>query len=137
MEYGYQCWKFAKSVYVYFVDLEKVFDNVIQCNLWVFQEYWVWSPLLMAVQSLYERSRRLVCIASSRSDFFPMCAKVQQGCPVGTESQGMGTKMKCRFYVDDVVMLVSPSQVLRQFADKCEAARRGISASKSTAMIVG
>ncbi|KAK3552451.1 hypothetical protein QTP86_011720 [Hemibagrus guttatus] len=58
-------WEFAQPVHMCFVDLEKAFDRVPRGILWeVLWEYGVRGPLLRAVQSLYNRSRSLVRIAS-------------------------------------------------------------------------
>ena len=66
-------WEFAQPVHMRFVDLEKAFDRVPHGILWkVLQEYGVGGPLLRAVWSLYDRSRSLVHIASSKSDLFLM-----------------------------------------------------------------
>ncbi|KAK3508064.1 hypothetical protein QTP70_012241 [Hemibagrus guttatus] len=59
--------------YMCFVDLEKAFIRVPRVILWeVLWEYGVRGPLLRAVQSLYNRSRSLVRIASCKSDLFPV-----------------------------------------------------------------
>ncbi|KAK3573193.1 hypothetical protein QTP86_015101 [Hemibagrus guttatus] len=59
-------WEFVQPVHMCFVDLEKAFDRVPRGILWeVLWEYGVRGPLLRAVRSLYNRSRSLVCIASS------------------------------------------------------------------------
>lgn len=51
--------------------------------LWgVLREYGVQSPLLRISHSLYERSMSLVCIASSKSDMFPVHVCLHQGCPL-------------------------------------------------------
>ena len=64
-------WEFAQPVHMCFVDLEKAFDRVPRGILWVvLREYGVGGPLLRAVQSLYDWSRSLVCIAGSKSDLF-------------------------------------------------------------------
>ncbi|KAK3572533.1 hypothetical protein QTP86_034321, partial [Hemibagrus guttatus] len=58
-------WEFAQPVHMCFVDLEKAFDRVPRGILWeVLWGYGVRGPLLRAVQSLYNRSRSLVRIAS-------------------------------------------------------------------------
>lgn len=63
-------WEFAKHhVNMRFVDLEKAFDCVLQGILCgVLHEYGV--KTLRAVLSLYDKSRSLVSIASSKSDLF-------------------------------------------------------------------
>ncbi|KAK3570481.1 hypothetical protein QTP86_019919 [Hemibagrus guttatus] len=76
-------WEFAQPVHMCFVDLEKAFDCVPRGILWeVLWEYGVHGPLLRAVRSLYNRSRSLVCIASCKSDLFPMHFGLRQGCPL-------------------------------------------------------
>ncbi|KAK3509001.1 hypothetical protein QTP70_015948 [Hemibagrus guttatus] len=58
-------WEFGQPIHMCFVDLEKAFDRVPRGILWdVLWEYGVRGPLLRAVQSLYNRSRSLVRIAS-------------------------------------------------------------------------
>ncbi|KAK3564674.1 hypothetical protein QTP86_024821 [Hemibagrus guttatus] len=55
-----------------FVDLEKAFDRVPRGILWeVLWEYGVCCPLLRGVQSLYNRSRSLVRIASFGGEVLP------------------------------------------------------------------
>ncbi|TWW62673.1 hypothetical protein D4764_04G0013200, partial [Takifugu flavidus] len=55
----------AQPVHMCFVDMEKAYDWVPGSILWgVLQEYGVEGPLIRAVQSLYQRSRSLVRIAS-------------------------------------------------------------------------
>ncbi|KAI3353555.1 hypothetical protein L3Q82_020075 [Scortum barcoo] len=76
-------WEFAQPVHMCFVDLEKAFDRVPRGILWgVLREYGVRGPLLRAVRSLYDRSRSLVRIASSKSDLFPVHVGLRQGCPL-------------------------------------------------------
>ncbi|KAJ0041781.1 hypothetical protein NL108_013925 [Boleophthalmus pectinirostris] len=61
-----------------FVDLEKAFDHVPRGVLWgVLWEYGVRGPLLRAVRSLYDPSRRC---AGSKSDLFPVHVGFRQGC---------------------------------------------------------
>ncbi|KAI3372478.1 hypothetical protein L3Q82_022972 [Scortum barcoo] len=59
-------WEFAQPVHMFFVDLEKAFEP---CPSWysvgVLHEYGVRGLLLMAIGSLYNRSRSLVRIASN------------------------------------------------------------------------
>lgn len=66
-------WEFVRPVHMCFVDLEKAFDHVPRDILWgVLWECEVQCALLRAVRSLYDRSKSLVRIASSKSDLFPM-----------------------------------------------------------------
>ncbi|KAI3375402.1 hypothetical protein L3Q82_021896 [Scortum barcoo] len=84
-------WEFAQPVHMCFVDLEKVFDRVPRGILWgCSASMGIRGPLLRAVRSLYDRSRSLVCIASSKSDLFPLHVGLLAGLP---------------FVTDDVVLL--------------------------------
>jgi len=85
----------------------------------------VCGPLLRAVRSLYDRSRSLVRIAGSKSDFFPVHVGLRQGCPLSPvlfiifmdrtsrRSQGLeGVRfgdhtISSLLFVDDVVVLAS------------------------------
>ncbi|KAK3571512.1 hypothetical protein QTP86_012861 [Hemibagrus guttatus] len=142
-----------------FVDLEKSFDRVPRGILWeVLWEYWVHGPLLRAVRSLYNRSRSLVCIASCKSDLFPMHVELQQGCPlspvlfivfmgrISRRSQGLegvwfgDHRISSLIFADDVVLLAPSSldlqHALGRFAAECEAAGMRVSTSKSEAMVL-
>ena len=67
-------WEFAQPVHMCFVDLEKAFDHVPHGILWEpLREYGVGGLLLS-----------LVCIASSKSDLFPVPVGLQQGCPLSS-----------------------------------------------------
>jgi len=80
-------WEFAQPVYMCFVDLEKGFDRVPRGVLWgVLREYGAPDPLIRAVQSLYDRCQSLVCIASSKSDVFPVRVGLRQGCSLPRNS---------------------------------------------------
>ena len=65
-----------------FVDLEKVFNCVPQGVQWgVLREYGVWGPLIWAVRYLHDWCQRLVPIAGSKSDSFPVRVGLRQGRP--------------------------------------------------------
>ncbi len=142
-----------------FVDLEKAFDCVPRGILWrVLREYGVRGPLLRAVRSLYDRSKSLVRIASSKSDLFPVHVVLRQGCPLspvlfiifmdrisrrsqGPEGVGFGDHaISSLLFADDVVVLATSDQDLQhalgRFAAECEAVGMRISASKSEAMVL-
>ncbi|KAK3562387.1 hypothetical protein QTP86_033524 [Hemibagrus guttatus] len=142
-----------------FVDLEKAFDRVPCGILWeVLWEYGVRGPLLRAVRSLYNRSRSLVCIASCKSDLFPVHVGFQQGCPlspvlfivfmdrISRRSQRLegvwfgDHRISSLIFADDVVLL-APSRLdlqhaLGRFAAECEAAGMRVSTSKLEAMVL-
>ncbi|KAK3511594.1 hypothetical protein QTP70_011255 [Hemibagrus guttatus] len=135
-------WEFAQPVHMCFVDLEKAFDRVPRGILWeVLWEYGVHGPLLRAVWSLYDQSRSLVCIASCKSELFPVHVGLWQGCPlspvlfivfmdrISRRSQGL-----------EGVLLAPSSQDLQRalgcFAAECEVAGMRISTSKSEAMVL-
>ncbi|KAK3511307.1 hypothetical protein QTP70_000398 [Hemibagrus guttatus] len=142
-----------------FVDLEKAFDRVPHGILWeVLWEYGVHGPLLRAVQSLYNRSRSLVRIASCKSDLFPVHVGLQQGCPlspvlfivfmdrISRRSQGLegvrfgDHRISSLIFADDDVLLASSSldlqHALGRFAAEREAAGMRVSSSKSEAMVL-
>ncbi|KAK3558815.1 hypothetical protein QTP86_028745, partial [Hemibagrus guttatus] len=152
-------WEFAQPVHMCFVDLEKAFDRVPHDILWeVLWEYGVRGPLLRAVRSLYNRNRSLVCIASCKSDLFPVHVGLRQGCPlspvlfivfmdrISRRSQGLeGVRfgdhsISSLIFADDVVLLAPSSLDLQHamgcFAAECEAARMRVSTSKSEAMVL-
>ncbi|CAM4686329.1 unnamed protein product [Leuciscus chuanchicus] len=114
--------------------------------------------LVKAVRSLYDRSRSLVRIAGSKSDFFPVHVGLRQGCPlspvlfiifmdrISRRSQrpegvrfGDNT-ISSLLFADDVVVLAPSDQDLQhalgRFAAECEAAGMRISTSKSEAMVL-
>ncbi|KAK3543164.1 hypothetical protein QTP70_012267 [Hemibagrus guttatus] len=147
-------WEFAQPVHMCFVDLEKAFDHVPRGILWeVLWEYGVHGPLLRAVRSLYNRSRSLVCIASCKSDLFPVHVGLRQGCPlslvlfivfmdrISRRSQGLegvrfgDHRISLLIFADDVVMLAPSSldlqHALGRFAAECEVAGMRVSTSKS------
>ncbi|KAK3569032.1 hypothetical protein QTP86_021564, partial [Hemibagrus guttatus] len=151
-------WEFAQPVHMCFVDLEKAFDRVPRGILWeVLWEYGVHGPLLRAVQSLYNRSRSLVRIASCKSDLFPVHVGLRQGCPlspvlfivfmdrISRRSQGLegvrfgDHRISSLIFADDVVLLAPSSldlqHALGRFAE-CEAAGMRVSTSKSEAMVL-
>ncbi|KAK3565546.1 hypothetical protein QTP86_011913 [Hemibagrus guttatus] len=139
-----------------FVDLEKAFDRVPRGILW--EVLWVCGPLLRAVRSLYDRSRSLVCIASCKSELFPVHVGLHQGCPlspvlfitfmdrISRRSQGLegvrfgDHRISSLLFADDVVLLGPSSQDLQHalghFAAECEAAGMKVSTSKSEAMVL-
>ncbi|KAK3517264.1 hypothetical protein QTP70_001756 [Hemibagrus guttatus] len=150
-------WEFAQPVHMCFVDLEKAFDCVPHGILWeVLWEYGVCGPLLRAVQSLYNRSRSLVRIASCKSDLFPVHVGLRQGCslsPVlfivfmdrisrcsqGLEGVRFGDyRISLLISADDVALLAPLSLDLQHalgcFAAECEVAGMSVSTSKSEAM---
>ncbi len=152
-------WEFAQPIHMCFVDLEKAFDCVPRGILWrVLREYGVRGPLLRAVRSLYDRSKSLVRIASSKSDLFPVHVVLRQGCPLspvlfiifmdrisrrsqGPEGVGFGDHaISSLLFADDVVVLATSDQDLQhalgRFAAECEAVGMRISASKSEAMVL-
>ncbi|KAK3525020.1 hypothetical protein QTP86_013357 [Hemibagrus guttatus] len=152
-------WEFAQPVHMCFVDLEKAFDRVPRGILWeVLWEYGVRGPLLRAVRSLYNRSRSLVCIASCKSDLFPVHIGLRQGCPLspvlfivfmdrisrcsqGLEGVRFGDhRISSLIFADDVVLLASSGldlqHALGRFAAECEAAGMRVSTSKSEAMVL-
>ncbi len=118
----------------------------------------VYARVLRAVRSLYDRSRSLVRIASSKSDLFPVHVGLQQGCPLspvlfiifmdrisrrsqGPEGVGFGDDaISSLLFADDVVVLATSDQDLQhalgRFAAECEAVGMRISASKSEAMVL-
>ncbi|KAK3549912.1 hypothetical protein QTP86_015528 [Hemibagrus guttatus] len=127
-------WEFAQPVHMCFVDLEKAFDCVPRGILWeVLWEYGVHGPLLRAVQSLYNRSRSLVRIASCKSDLFPVHVGLRQSCPlspvlfivfmdrISRRSQGLegvwfgDHRISSLIFADDVVLL-APSSLDLQHA---------------------
>ncbi|KAK3554788.1 hypothetical protein QTP70_033482 [Hemibagrus guttatus] len=126
--------------------------------LWeVLWEYGVHGPLLRAVQSLYNRSRSLVHIASCKSDLFPVHVGLRQGCPlspvlfivfmdrISRRSQGLegvrfgDHRISSLIFAVDVVLLASSGldlqHALGRFAAECEAAGMRVSTSKSEAMV--
>ncbi|TWW71222.1 hypothetical protein D4764_17G0007050 [Takifugu flavidus] len=132
-----------------------------QCGsiLWVvLREYGVEGPLIRAVQSLYQRSRSLVRIASCKSDSFPVRVGLRQGCPFSPvlfitfmdriskrsrEVEGVeldGRKISSLLFADDVVLLAPLNRDLQQmlgwFKTECEAAGMRISTSKSESMVL-
>uniref|UniRef100_A0A8C9VV72 ribonuclease H n=1 Tax=Scleropages formosus TaxID=113540 RepID=A0A8C9VV72_SCLFO len=142
-----------------FVDLEKAFDRVPRGILWgVLRDYGVQGSFLRAVRSLYDRSRSLVRIASSKSDLFPVHVGLRQGCPlspilfiifmdrISRRSQGTegvcfgGRRISSLLFADDVVLLASSNQdlqcALEKFAAECEAAGMRISTSKSETTVL-
>uniref|UniRef100_A0AAY5JVS7 Reverse transcriptase domain-containing protein n=1 Tax=Esox lucius TaxID=8010 RepID=A0AAY5JVS7_ESOLU len=141
-----------------FVDLEKAFDCVHRgILLKVLWEYGVLGPLLRAVRSLYDRSRSLVRIAGSKSDFFPVHVGLRQGCPlspvlfvifmdrISRRSQGpegirFGVHtISSLLFADDVVLAPSNQYLqhaLGRFAAECEAVGMRISTSKFEAMVL-
>ncbi|KAK3559185.1 hypothetical protein QTP86_005078 [Hemibagrus guttatus] len=154
-------WEFAQPVHMCFVDLEKAFDHVPRGILWeVLWEYGVCGPLLRTVQSLYNRSRSLVRIASCKSDLFPVHVGLRQGCPlspvlfivfmdrISRRSQGLeGVQfgdhrliISSLIFADDVVLLTSSGldlqHALGRFTAECEAAGMRVSTSKSEAMVL-
>ncbi|KAK3518362.1 hypothetical protein QTP86_018292, partial [Hemibagrus guttatus] len=152
-------WEFAQPVHMCFVDLVNAFDRVHCGILWeVLWEYGVCGPLLRAVRSLYNRSRSLVCIASCKSDLFPVHVGLQQGCPLspilfivfmdrisrcsqGLEGVQFGDhRISSLIFADDVVLLAPSSldlqHALGRFAAECEAAGMRVSTSKSEAMVL-
>ncbi|KAK3535605.1 hypothetical protein QTP70_017246, partial [Hemibagrus guttatus] len=152
-------WEFAQPVHMCFVDLEKAFDRVPRGILWeVLWEYRVPGPLLRAVRSLYNRSRSLVCIASCKSDLFPVHVGLRQGCPLSPVlfivfmdrismcSQGLEVarfgdyRFSSLIFADDVALLAPSSldlqHALGHFAAECEAAGMRVSTSKSEAMVL-
>ncbi|XDV11655.1 hypothetical protein PO909_000531 [Leuciscus waleckii] len=152
-------WELAQPIHMCFVDLEKAFDCVPRGVLWrVLWEYGVRGSLLRAVRSLYDRSRSLVRIASSKSDFFPVHVGLRQGCPlspvlfiffmdrISRHSQGPedvrfgDNTISSLLFADDVVVLAPSDQDLQHalgwFAAECEAAGMRISTSKSEAMVL-
>ncbi|KAK3555566.1 hypothetical protein QTP86_022023 [Hemibagrus guttatus] len=152
-------WEFAQPVNMCFVDLEKTFNHVPRGILWeVLWEYGVRGPLLRAVRSLYNQSRSLVCIASCKSDLFPVHVGLRQGCPlspvlfivfmdrISRRSQGLegirfgDHRISSLIFADDVVLLAPSSldlqHALGRFAAECEAAGMRVSTSKSEAMVL-
>ncbi|KAK3558992.1 hypothetical protein QTP86_000122 [Hemibagrus guttatus] len=150
-------WEFAQPVHMCFVDLEKAFERVPRGILWeVLWEYWVRGPLLRAVWSLYNQSRRLVRIASCKSDLFPVHVGLRQGCPlslfivfidrISRRSQGLegvwfvDYGISWLIFADDVVLLAPSSldlqHALGHFAAECDAAGMRVSTSKSEAMVL-
>ncbi|KAK3556236.1 hypothetical protein QTP70_006924 [Hemibagrus guttatus] len=142
-----------------FVDLEKAFDSVPHGIMWeVFWEYGVRGPLLRAVRSLNNQSKSLDCIASCKSDLFPVHVVLRQGCPlspvlfivfmdrISRRSQGLegvrvgDHRISSLIFADDVVLLASSSldlqHALGRFAAECEAAGMKVSTSKSEAMVL-
>ncbi|KAK3529470.1 hypothetical protein QTP70_031162 [Hemibagrus guttatus] len=152
-------WEFAQPVHMCFVDLEKAFDRVPHGILWeVLWEYGVCGPLLRAVWSLYNRSRSLVCIASCKSDLFPVHVGLRQRCPlspvlfivfmdrISRHSQGLegvqfgDHRISSLIFADDVVLMAPSSLDLQHalgcFAAECEAAGMRVSTSKLEAMVL-
>ncbi|KAK3536250.1 hypothetical protein QTP86_000153 [Hemibagrus guttatus] len=140
-------WEFAQPVHMCFVDLEKAFDCVPRGILW--EVLW---------ESLYNRSRSLVRIASCKSDLFPVHVVLRQGCPlspvlfivfmdrISRRSQGLegvrfgDHRISSLIFADDVVLLAPSSldlqYALGRFAAECEAAGMRVSTSKSEAMVL-
>ncbi|KAI3368153.1 hypothetical protein L3Q82_007881 [Scortum barcoo] len=91
---------------------------------------------LCAVRSLYDRSRSLVCIASSKSDLFLVHVGLLQGCPLspvlfitfmdrisrrsqGPEGVQFGNhRISSLLFADDVVLLASSSQDLQHVLER-------------------
>ena len=72
-----------RSVYMFFVDLEKMFNCVPWGVLWgVLREYGVPDPLTRSTVVLYDWCQRLVRIVSSKSDVFLVRVGLHQGCPL-------------------------------------------------------
>ncbi|KAK3564684.1 hypothetical protein QTP86_024812, partial [Hemibagrus guttatus] len=137
-------WEFAQPVHMCFVDLEKAFDRV--------------PHGILAVWSLYNRSRSLVRIASCKSDLFPVHVGLRQGCPlspvlfivfmdrISRRSQGLegvrfgDHRISSLIFADDVVLLAPSSLDLQHalgcFAAECEAAGMRVSTSNSEAMVL-
>ncbi|KAK3521399.1 hypothetical protein QTP70_004353 [Hemibagrus guttatus] len=139
--------------------MEKAFDCVPHGILWeVLWEYGVHGPLLSAVRSLYNRSRSLVCIASCKSDLFPVHVGLRQGCPlspvlfivfmdrISRHSQGLegvrfgDHRISSLIFADDVVLLAPSSLDLQHalgcFAAECDVAGMRVSTSKLAAMVL-
>ena len=70
-----------KKVYMAFVDLEKVYDNVSREKLWkVLDEYGVKGKLLRAIQALHEDGKARVKVGGLESELFGVHRGVRQGC---------------------------------------------------------
>ena len=109
------------------------------------REYGIDGLFLQASESLYGQSQRLVCIASSKSDPFPLRVGLFQGFPlspilfitfmyrISRRSQVAevvsfgGLPIPLLLFADDVVLLASknndPQLSLGRFAPQCQAAR--------------
>ncbi|KAK3575515.1 hypothetical protein QTP86_029266 [Hemibagrus guttatus] len=152
-------WEFAQPVHMYFVYLEKAFNRVPCGILWeVLWEYGVRGPLLRAVRSLYDWSRSLVCIASCKSDLFPVHVGLQQGCPlslvlfinfmdrISRHSQGLegvrfgDHRILLLLFADGVVLLAPSRQDLQHalghFEAEYEVAGMRVTTSKSETMVL-
>jgi len=67
-------WEYAKDVYTCFVDLEKAYDGVLSERiLEVLRQYGVGSRLLLAVKSLYTRSKVFVVSTKLNHNFQCEC----------------------------------------------------------------
>ena len=70
-----------KKIYMAFVDLEKVYDNVHREKLWkVLDEYGVKGRLLKAIQALYMDGRARVKVGGMGSQLFGVHRRERQGC---------------------------------------------------------
>lgn len=136
--YSLQRVKFAQPVNMCCVDLVKTLTVSLGVSCWgVLHKSVVGSPLLRAIWSLYNWSRRLVCIAGTKSDQFPVHAGLRQCCPLslilflrfmdtisrcshGLEGVQFGTHRTSSLVLADEVLLVSSNHdiqhVLRWFA---------------------
>ncbi|XP_061657882.1 uncharacterized protein LOC133491045 [Syngnathoides biaculeatus] len=99
-------WEFAQTVYMCFVDLEKVFDCVPRGVLWgVLREYGIPNPLIRGLWSLYDQCQSLVRIAGNDDVLLASSSR-------------------------------DPQRSLEQFAAECEVARMKISTSKYETVVL-
>ena len=70
-----------KSLYVAYMDLEKVYDRVDREAMWrVLGMYGINGQLLKAVQSLYEKSGACVRVCREEGEWFEVGVGLRQGC---------------------------------------------------------
>ena len=74
-------WKYAKEVYICFVDLEKAYDRVPRDKLWVLLlEYNLRGQLLAAIKLLYKQSEACVRVNGLKTKPFNISVGLRQGC---------------------------------------------------------
>ena len=141
-------WEYAYPVYMYFVDLEKVYEI-----LWeMLREYRVRGSLLRAIQSLYTQSKSCVWVLGSKLDSFPVGVGLHQGCALslilfvifmdrisrrsrgGEGLQFNGLRIPSLLFADDVVLMVPSAcdlqHSLDRFTAECEVTGMRISTLK-------
>ena len=68
------------TLYITFVDFEKVFDSVHQENLWkIMKSYGIPCKIIHVVQMLYKESENAVLHQGEESEWFKVKTRVKQG----------------------------------------------------------